>query len=306
VADAPAPIPVTVIGGYLGAGKTTLVNSLLRQADGLRLAVLVNEFGELPIDADLIESRDENVINIAGGCVCCSYGSDLIEALKTLETLDPAPDHLLIEASGVALPDAIAQSTTLIARYTVDGIVVLADAESVRGHGSDKYLADTIAHQLEVADIILLNKTDLLASGLLGHTREWLRANCVGARIVETEKANVRLPTLLGARLEAPLSDVGHNHVHAQHESFVLSVEGPVDPHTLTKRLSDASFDLIRTKGFVTGMDGCSYAVQTVGRRASVVATSQSTRDTGRIVCIRSGGPIDRSALEAMASELTD
>ena len=74
------PLPVTVIGGYLGAGKTTLVNRLLRQADGLRVAVLVNEFGKLPIDADLIESRDENVINIAGGCVCCSYGSDLIVA----------------------------------------------------------------------------------------------------------------------------------------------------------------------------------------------------------------------------------
>ena len=82
------PLPVTVIGGYLGAGKTTLVNSLLRQANGQRLAVLVNEFGELPIDADLIEGQDENVINIAGGCICCSYGSDLIMALQDLDQLD--------------------------------------------------------------------------------------------------------------------------------------------------------------------------------------------------------------------------
>ena len=90
------PLPVTIIGGYLGAGKTTLVNQMLRQADGQKLAILVNEFGELPIDADLIESRDENVINIAGGCVCCSYGSDLIEALQALELhpttgIAPAP-----------------------------------------------------------------------------------------------------------------------------------------------------------------------------------------------------------------------
>ena len=81
-------VPVTVIGGYLGAGKTTLVNRLLRQANGRRLAVLVNEFGALPIDADLIESQDDNIINIEGGCVCCSYGSDLIAGLRDLQTID--------------------------------------------------------------------------------------------------------------------------------------------------------------------------------------------------------------------------
>jgi G3E family GTPase len=84
-------LPVTVIGGYLGTGKTTLINQMSCHADGMRLAVLVNDFGELPIDADLIESRDDNVISITGGCVCCSYGSDLMEALIDLDQMDPAP-----------------------------------------------------------------------------------------------------------------------------------------------------------------------------------------------------------------------
>ena len=304
MADAPAPIPVTVIGGYLGAGKTTLVNNLLRQADGLRLAVLVNEFGELPIDADLIESRDENMINIAGGCVCCSYGSDLIEALKVLETLDPTPDHLLIEASGVALPEAIAQSTSLIARYAVDGIVVLADAETVRQHGTDKYLADTVAHQLDSADIVLLNKIDLVAAEALDATRDWLDGRCAAAQIVETDKANVALPVLLGARLETSVPRTDHNHPHAHHQSIVLRVDSPVDPHALADRLSDAAFALIRTKGFVTGQDGRTYAVQTVGRRATVAAAIQPVDAEGRIVCISTGGAIDGDALEAMVAQL--
>ncbi len=87
---------VTVIGGYLGSGKTTLVNHLLRHADGLRLAVLVNEFGELAIDADLIEATGDDIIAIAGGCVCCSFGSDLTAALVDMAAMQPRPDHVLI------------------------------------------------------------------------------------------------------------------------------------------------------------------------------------------------------------------
>ena len=90
-------LPVTVVGGYLGAGKTTLVNYLLRNANGLRLAVLVNEFGELAIDKDLIEAEDDGLISISGGCVCCSFGGDLIAALRGLSQMKPQPQHILIE-----------------------------------------------------------------------------------------------------------------------------------------------------------------------------------------------------------------
>ena len=106
--NAELSIPVTVIGGYLGAGKTTLVNHMLRNANGLKLAILVNEFGELPIDADLIEAEDDNLISLAGGCICCSYGNDMVSALMELSQMEPRPDHVVLEASGVAIPNSIA------------------------------------------------------------------------------------------------------------------------------------------------------------------------------------------------------
>ena len=124
-------VPVTLIGGYLGAGKTTLVNNLLRHASGRRLAILVNEFGELPIDADLIEARDGNLISISGGCICCSFGSDLIAALIQLEKRSAVIDHLLIETSGVALPRSIVQSLSLLPGLVLDGVIILADGETI-------------------------------------------------------------------------------------------------------------------------------------------------------------------------------
>ena len=126
---AAAPLPVTVVGGYLGAGKTTLVNSLLRQADGRRLAVMVNEFGALPIDASLVEAADDRIVSLTGGCVCCSYGEDLVSSLVMLAALEPRPDHVLLEASGVAFPGAIAGTVGLLQDFALDGAVVLADAE---------------------------------------------------------------------------------------------------------------------------------------------------------------------------------
>ena len=161
IAATSEPIPVTVIGGYLGAGKTTLVNHLLRHAGGTRIAVLVNDFGELPIDADLIESKHDDVIGIAGGCVCCEIGSDLVDALRTLAARDPPPQQVLVETSGVALPGAVAGAVGLLPAYRLDATVVLADAETVRERAADRYLGDTVTRQLAEADIVVLNKADL-------------------------------------------------------------------------------------------------------------------------------------------------
>ena len=161
----PHRIPVTVVGGYLGAGKTTLVNHLLRSAEGRRLAVLVNDLGELSIDADLIEARDENLISIAGGCVCCSYGSDLVLALKELAARNPRLDHVLIETSGVALPNSVAASLSLLEGYKLDCVAVLADVTTIRRMASDRYLADTIERQFADADFVLAAKVDCVQIG---------------------------------------------------------------------------------------------------------------------------------------------
>src|SRR5690606_31404360 len=116
-------IPVTVLGGYLGVGKTTLLNHLLRENDGRRLAVLVNDFGDIDIDAELIESREGSVLSLAGGCICCSVGSDLVGALLDLPRQANAPDQILIETSGVALPGAVAQTVGLVASLALDAVI---------------------------------------------------------------------------------------------------------------------------------------------------------------------------------------
>ena len=298
-------LPVTVIGGYLGAGKTTLINQLLRHADGMRLAVLVNDFGELPIDADLIESRDDNVISITGGCVCCSYGSDLMEALIDLDQMDPAPDHLLIETSGVGLPDAIAESVQLIPRYTIDGIVVLADAETLRNRGEDRYLHDTITRQLAAADIVMLNKVDLLAPEASAETRRWLEEKIAEIPIVETVNADVPLAVVLGVghlfdekRTKTP------GHHHANHEADVFEIDRPVNPEALMDRLSAHALGLIRVKGFIRSSDGRFCGVQSVGRRWAVSETSPTGEEKGRIVCITHMPPIDSQAISRIINEL--
>src|SRR6202012_5975409 len=183
-------IPVTLIGGYLGAGKTTLVNHLLRNANGRRLAVLVNEFGELPIDADLIEARDGNLLSISGGCICCSFGSDLLGALMQLKGRADVIDHLLIETSGVALPQSIVQSLTLLPDLSLDGVIVVADAETIEQRARDRYMSDTVLAQLGHAHIILLKNTDLVSRERLDAISHWLTGITPDVRIVPTRNAD--------------------------------------------------------------------------------------------------------------------
>lgn len=298
------PIPVTLIGGYLGAGKTTLVNRLLRQANGLRLAVLVNDFGELPIDADLIESQEGNILSIAGGCVCCSYGSDLIETLMELEKRSPAPDALLLETSGVALPSALAQSLQLVAGFALDGILVLADAETIQKRGSDPYLQDTIKRQLVSADIVLLNKTDLVSKDWLAETRKWLTEQAPSSRLIETTRADVPLPAVLGLQTHQWAKDFEQMHVpHTAHHSEIFPVEHPVHPEFLAKMLVHPDLDLIRVKGFVQSHEGEMQTLQIVGNRWQIAPAPHHVSGKGRIVCLRHNAPINTEEIARLIGE---
>ena len=296
-----ARTPATLIGGYLGAGKTTLVNALLRGAGGLRLAVLVNDFGELAIDADLIEAREGNLLNISGGCICCAYGSDLVAAVMELKAGPRPIDHLLIETSGVALPASIAQSLRLMPDIDLGGIVVLADAETVRERAGDRYMGDTVRAQLAASDIVILNKIDLVSPAELAVTRNWLSEAAPRARVVPAQRAAVPPELILMQHGEASTARFlasGHDPT-TQLASVNLEITGHGDPEALAAALADASLHLLRAKGIVADRGGSMIAIHVMGGRTAVEPAPFATHGTGRLVCIGLAHEIDAKAVVA-------
>lgn len=297
-------LPTLVLGGYLGAGKTTLLNRLLRQAGGRRIAVLVNDFGEIGIDADLVESRDGDVMNLAGGCVCCAVGSDLIGALVALPERVPPPDLVLIETSGVALPGAVARAVRLAPGIEVDGVVVLADAETVRARADDRYVGDTVRQQLLDADLLVLNKADLVAAERLSALQDWCAALAPRARIATATEADIPVEWVLGladtpsvdareaavppgpgaadaasdaapdpAASAAPSSAPGRLQpppapAAARFASASFEIDRAVDAAELGRVLADPSLALVRAKGVVRdAATGAWTVLQGVGAR---------------------------------------
>jgi G3E family GTPase len=294
-------IPVTVIGGFLGAGKTTLVNHLLRHADGLRLAVLVNDFGALPIDRDLIVGGDGDTLEISGGCVCCSYGSDLMEALLDLPQRRPGLDRILIETSGVALPGMVASAVGLLESYKVDGIVVLADAETVRRQAADIYLGDTITRQLAAADLVILNRCDLVTDAARDETLHWVEEQAPGGRVVPAERSAVPAELVLGLRgddrASSALRTPGAIAASVLYESVTLTLDRAVDVERLARSLTAADVGVLRAKGCARDSTGRMVTLQIVGRR-SEITDAPANAAPGMLVVIGLRNQLDRAAID--------
>jgi G3E family GTPase len=293
-------IPVTLIGGYLGAGKTTLINSLLRASDGRRIAVLVNDFGALPIDADLVDARDGNVIAISGGCICCSFGNDLVAALIELVKSGRRIDHIVIETSGVALPETIASSISLIQTLVLDGVIVIADAETVREYGADRYIGDTVLRQLIAADLIVLNKADLVSPAHLAAAQVWLEEVAPGAKVLPTSHANLPPSVVLGPydQVNRPARSWQLSpHSTSIYRTAEFDIGGSGDAETLARALAASRLGLLRAKGIVDHIDGSRRLLQVVGRRALVELAPPWIEGPGRLQCIGLASVIDLDAL---------
>ena len=220
-------LPLTVIGGFLGAGKTTLLNHWLTAAQGARLAVLVNDFGAINIDAKLIASIDGLTVALTNGCVCCQIGDDLSAALIAVLESDMQFDAVVVEASGVSDPWRIAQIGRADPGLSLDGVVVLVDAGAAMSHARDPVLRDTLERQLRAADLVVLNQTDCASAAELQAVRQWIAQVAGPTPQFETTQARVPLPLLsslagpavpsgepLEAHARTPAYDHDHDHDH--------------------------------------------------------------------------------------------
>ncbi|MFM9108498.1 MAG: CobW family GTP-binding protein [Chloroflexota bacterium] len=302
-APAPAarpPVPFVVIGGYLGSGKTTLLNRVLRNTQGLRAAVLVNDFGSVNIDADLIASADNTTINLANGCICCSLQSGFMKVIWQLQVMTPAPDVVIIEASGVANPMRVA-SYGYYPGFSYEGIVVLVDAETIRTRAADDYVGSSVLRQLQMADLLVLAKTDLVSPAEADAVEAWLRETVEGARIIRANHGELPLDAILGVAggRRAPSPEEAAGETHALHETFSISSAEPIEREALAALAGSLPDGVIRAKGSLRLAESpeTRQVFQLVGKRWEIdPAGAWNPGEASRLVFIGLPGSIERGA----------
>ncbi|HEY5225586.1 MAG TPA: cobalamin biosynthesis protein CobW [Methylovirgula sp.] len=283
-------IPVTIITGFLGSGKTTLIRHLLRTAGGKRLALMINEFGDIGVDGEILRGcgdancPEENIVELTNGCICCTVADDFIPAIEALLALPVAPDHIVIETSGLALPKPLVKAfdwPSVRARLTVDGVIAVVDAAAVAAGrfaddpekiaaqraadpslDHDNPLEEVFEDQLLCADLVILNKTDLLDDAGLVQLRSTIAANLPRAvKTVATSEGRIDASVVLGlsAAAEDDLAarpshhDNETDHAHDEFESFVLDIAPIADADAFIDRLATLAqtHDVLRIKGFL-------------------------------------------------------
>ena len=263
------PIPVVVIGGYLGVGKTTLVNHLLRTGTGLRTLVLVNDFGAVAVDAELVEADDGEVLTLVNGCVCCSLSSPLADTLDAIRAMQPPPELVVLETSGVADPAPVAHHATTPG-FRLDGIVVVADAATVRRRAADELVGRTVLRQLAAADLVVLNRADLAASAQLEVLEPWLDLVAPGADRLLTEHGRVAPEVVIGSGGCPPPLFTDDLPVH---DRWTWNPASPVSRGALETVLAALPSSVVRVKGIVALAEEPTRrtVVQQVDRRSEMI-----------------------------------
>lgn len=286
-------LPVVILGGYLGVGKTTLLNRLLQARHGLRLAVLVNDFGAVNVDAALVASSDGETIALTNGCICCGMADGFLRVLFRLREEAARLDGVVVETSGVADPAMTAAYATLPG-FRPAAVIVLADAERVQQQARDRLIGKSIHRQLKAADVVVVTKGDLVGPEKTSAVVDWIKATLPEARVIATPAAEapisllfdavaaesgheIRAQNLWGTHQDDVHAHDGDNHAEL-YERAIATPKRAFTETELRQWYAALADGVLRVKGWVQLSDppGTSALVQGVGRRLEITVTTLS------------------------------
>jgi G3E family GTPase len=313
------PIPLTVIGGYLGAGKTTFINHLLRNCGKRSLAVLMNDFGSVDLDSLLISRRRAQIISLNRGCICCARQTEFVMTLARLRSRLAPLDHVLVEASGISDPARIAEYADLHG-LRLEAIICVADAEAVRVHAESSFSGLRVREQLTAADLLVFNKVDLVTEREKQSVRDWLAEVAPAARVVEATYGRIPPSLVLdwtGERsaaldrvrdLEPTRFTGGGAEVDREYSSWSWSRDGALDAGAFRWWVASLPQTLLRGKGVLHFVDDPThrYVFHLAGRRWTLdFDDGWEGEPRSRLVLIGPCGSFDPALLDMTIAQCT-